>query len=587
MDIAKNKFTINLPQLGIAAIYCIAGSIIFFQPLEPRPWQKVDDALYMNNAIAILHYLGSLPWLGPFNQTSLSKAPFFSIFLATIHYFGIPYRFAEFSFFAPLPFLFVRAMRPFSFSKKYILLLASFCLILIPAAGTESRVLRETLFGGITIYFMILFCGFIVRYCLNRKNSCRWAIGAGVAFGIAVSTRAEGLWLLLPTLTGFTLSIMLFAKRSHIVKLVVTILLFFAGYMAPVSAISTLNYYSYGIFSPSLRQTREFKNLYSTLCSLVPNKRQRYIPINTFTRYQVYKISPHFAKLKPFLEGDATNQLATSKIHFLFNGYPNKREFFVSTFEFALEDSIFLAGYNSGPKFIDFCKKAVDEINDAVSKNKIKAGQKGFSLLPPLLLSDAPQITSSAFRSFWLLIRNKGIKRAPVRSRFGATKMHMEMHNWHIFLKTWPYPLKSSYVPEKFGDFGYKKLVSILTVLYPLVLLLGIASFFISLTKKYFIKDKLIFIILSIAWASLIGFNLSMGIVDTIAFPILQWSTNFGHKMRWATSYNRMGYYPLHYLLLISAIYSSEIWEKVNQFKQAVRGGAMRQNSQSPVSRRS
>lgn len=57
--------------------------------------------------------------------------------------------------------------------------------------------------------------------------------------------------------------------------------------------------------------------------------------ICTSTRLKAYEISPP----KPFLEGVALDRLATNRGHLRLNGWGEKinaREFFVSTFEFAL-----------------------------------------------------------------------------------------------------------------------------------------------------------------------------------------------------------------------------------------------------------
>ena len=113
--------------------------------------------------------------------------------------------------------------------------------------------------------------------------------------------------------------------------------------------------------------------------------------------------------------------------------------------------------------------------------------------------------------------------------------------SWHTFLGTW------SAIPEcslqKYSDYIFNQiLMPTLKYCYPIVLILGI----ISLIYLYRVKEKniiLYFILATISLSALASFSLAMGIVNTIGWPIL----------RWPQSYNAMGYYPLHFILLITS----------------------------------
>src|SRR6266568_1708537 len=112
---------VGLRSFGLFAVYIFALIVIFLRPLDVQHWQWVDDALYFNNAKSIISNMGWAYWLGPFDRMVISKAPFFSVFIATIHFLGVPLRLAEFFLFAPLPFLFWQAVRPLQISKWMII----------------------------------------------------------------------------------------------------------------------------------------------------------------------------------------------------------------------------------------------------------------------------------------------------------------------------------------------------------------------------------------------------------------------------------------------------------------------------------
>ena len=439
-----------------------------------------------------------------------------------------------------MPFLFWHAVRPLAIGKWPALYLAALCLVFIPVAGLDSRLVRTTLFGALSLYCMISLTGVITRSWSRKGLLWPWVVSAGLALGLAVTTREEAFMAYVAGWYSHGLSLLMVWRAGKLVHLALIVPLILVGYLLPVTFFSTLNYLSYGVYSPSLRQNSAFRELYAILCSLEPEQRQKYVPINTSTREHAYAISPHFAELRPYLEGPALDRIARNKNHLVLNGWDaGGREFFVSNFEFALTDSIILAGYKTGPAFLDFCRQATKEIRSAIESHKIEHGRKGFSMLPPILLSDADDIFLASFRSFWLLVtgqgqyRTKYIQTGPVSS---------VADKWHSFLRTSPYPALSSESSSiKFKTLIFNAIVTLFRLSYVFFLILG----FVAGGKAYKNKSDnypLILYMLLVSWSALVGFCLSMGLVNTIAF----------HTLRWPQGYNRMGFFPLHFLILIS-----------------------------------
>ena len=543
-----------IKYFSIVGIYILAFKIIFMRPLDIQYWQWADDALYFYNAKSVALNLGKEYWLGPFNKIVISKAPFFSVFLAGIHFLSIPLRLGEFLIFAPLPFYLLIALRPLKISIWTVLIPATLCLILIPSAGTEYRLLRNTLFGALVIYFLISLCATTIRFTVRVSGTWFWAILTGLAMGFAVTTREEASWLMLPAFVAILYIGLVAWQTQRLSKLLIFSFLAIFSYFIPILIFSTLNYTSYGVFSPSLRQNADFRELFSILTSLNPKGRQRFVPINAKTRELAYKVSPTFAELKEFLEGPSLDSIAMNEAHFLLNEWMNNknREFFVSNFEFALTEAILLSGRNTGKSFIQFCQYATNEIREAIENGEITAGKKGFSMLPPIRLIDVHDILLASIRSFWLLMRGEGQNRHNFSQSMPLTSVADE---WHAYLKTWSYPHSNN---EKISSIKLKNRIFKMIVLgfrstYFLVLILGLTAGTRAYMNKC-VNSTAVILNLVIGWTAVISFSLAMGVVHVIGFPVL----------KYPGSYNSIGFFPLHFLLTISVISFFLSWEKIS-----------------------
>ncbi len=528
--------------LGLIVVYLLSLLVIFFRPLDVQYWQWADDALYYKNALSIISNIGGAYWLGPFNNVVLSKAPLFSVFIAGIVCLGIPFRLAEFFLFAPLPFLFWRAIRPLHFGKWTILYLSTLCVVCIPIAGYDSRLLRTALCGALSLYCMISLTGVVIRISTGDRKVWPWVFSAGLTLGLAATTREDALWLMLP-IAVLVLFLLYHAWRSRKLSYCAVIfLLMSVGYFLPMTIFSTLNYISYGVYAPSLRQDSVFRDFYAILCSLQPDQRQKYVPINTNTRKLAYAISPTFAQLKPYLEGPAMDYLARNKGHLQLNGWEEEgREFFVSDFEFALTESIILSGRETGQAFLDFCRQATKEIRIAIESGKIEHGRSGFSMLPPLKMSDAQDILTASLKSFLFLAKGEGQYRNQLVQTGPPSSIATE---WHSYLKTWPYPPSGAQsFSIRLQNSLFNSIVNLFRIIYSCSLILGLVAG-VRLYRNKRDNYASILTLLLVGWSGLLAFCFSMAVVDVIGFPILEWPQG----------YNLMGFFPLHFLVMISVL---------------------------------
>ncbi len=538
----KKNIRVNRHYVYLGVLYIFGLVVVFLRPLDVQQWQWADEAMYLNNAMAIINNLGGAHWLGLFDELLLAKAPFFPVFIALIHGIGIPLRFAEFMLFSPLPFLFWAAVRPLSLPRWPVLYIATLCLMFIPTVGMELRLLRTVVFGAMALYGLTALCGLLIRIFVGEGRPWLWALVGGLSIGLAATTREEAVWLVVPAILTVLGGVYFAWCRKKFSTLIFVLPFLFVGYLTPATIFSTLNYNSYNVYAPSLRQQGDFKRLYSLLASLEPEQRQKYVPIGTEVRHIVYKVSPHFAELEPFLEGPALDPFAKSKAHFMLNGWDyvmDSREFFVSNFEWALAKAIFLSGRITADEMLSFCREVAKEIMFAIEKGRIKQGVKGISLLPPIVTSDYSSIVMASYKSIKLLFEGESIGRNSLLKPNPVPDVALK---WHEFLGT--RSSTSSQDTQQFSDYVFNNfLIKTLKYSYVAIIISGI----FSLLYLYRVREKnvKIFSFLLIAsWSALGSFNVVMGVVDTVAWPTLNWPG----------SYNAMGFFPLHFLLLISLV---------------------------------
>jgi|WetSurMetagenome_2_1015567.scaffolds.fasta_scaffold66165_2 hypothetical protein len=530
-------FEIDIWKILFFVILGLSALTLFMRPLSPEPWQWADDALYFKNANAICDFIKnpSGQWLGQFDAIVLSKAPLFPIFLAITHMLGLPVCISEWLLYLPLPFLLVIALGSNVFNKNILLFWGGVCFYFIPIVAIETRLLRNVFYGALVFYVFLAFSGFIVRIVKQKPGAMLWLLICGFTFGLVSITREETSWIFIPLSVGFFFVII--KVRRTLFTVGTSICIFFVAYITPAQTVSVLNLISYDIYSPSLRQNASFRELFNLLCSLEPNKRVQFVPIITETRERVYTISPTFAKLQPYIEGNYLDDFAKNEAHHKLNNYDlSKREFFVSNFEFALAKSIILAGNTTGKSFESFCLIASEEIKNGIIQKEIESGRKGIGLLPPINENDVYKILIGMLRSAYLLVSMEGIKinYPPVKI------LESDAITWLSFNHSWPWGNKNN-IHERIKKTIFKLLVKGFKALFPICILITIPIFILYYRQKNSETYDLLVIQIT-AIAGVVSCIMAIAIVDTVGFPVLQWPVG----------YNSLCFYPLHFLLCVS-----------------------------------
>ena len=542
---------------SIASVTVIfIGFLTFFiRPLDALPWQWADDALYFNNAKAFLYHFGESQWLGPFDQITLSKAPFFPMFLGAIHTVSLPLRIAEFLLYLALPIIALRVVAPLRLAPGKVLFLASVFFLFIPVLNNELRLGRGVLFGFILILFLLSLFAIIVRGRNGTTTSVMcWSGLAGFALGLASITREEASWLLLPAAVAFGGFFLADVSRRKVGQLILISMVAWLSYSVPVQSVSLVNEMAYGIDGPSLRQNESFRKLYSMLSSLEPSTQKRFVPILTEVRKKAYALSPHFKEIEPFLEGPALDSLANAKNHHGLNNWKSgEREFFVSNFEFALSKSIVLSGRDDGKNFVSFCDAVVNELDTAIQNGEIEAGGIILPMLAPISFEDLWPVVKSSATSFGYLVLGQGMSIAKPYSM----KIPDGTMEWHAFLRTWPPPIEDDKYIDRTDTPGAYILIKTAYefLILPIILLSLICAAVVLVAHRNEDNFGNLLFPLALGLSGVMAFSLVMGIVNEIGFPML----------KYPYSYNRLGFYPLHFLLFVCGI---SFLLTVRQFKK-------------------
>jgi hypothetical protein len=292
---------------------------------------------------------------------------------------GIPLSLSQHLFYVFNCLLFVIAIRPLLRNNPLLLLIIYVTLVFHPISypcHDMARALREGIYVSLPLLVLSFAIGLLLRKDAPLETLKKWSIWLGLSLAVFWLTREEGV-LLLPSLfiifCTFVVSVLLFSQDK-----LKRIMLWRFSVILPVViviAVMGLNKIKYGVFTTSEQKQRDFVNAYSALVRVKPKPFQRYISVPRETRERIYAVSPAFAELRPFLEGDVGKGWSQ------WGPYAGSD---ISThFFFALRDAVASAGYcDSGGAAAKYYHRLALEVNNACDKGLIECYPRGNPFLP-------------------------------------------------------------------------------------------------------------------------------------------------------------------------------------------------------------
>lgn len=375
-----------------------------------------DDLLFINMADHIIHGR----WLGPYNEMTLAKGPFYPLWIAAMHALGIPLRMGTELAYAGACGLTVLALRPIV--RNGWLALAIFGFLLANPMTYEmhpmGRVIRQAIWVPLTLGVVACFLGLALRPALTAWRRLPWALTAGLLFGCYWLTREEGVWLV-PGLAMLAAAVLLrswlAARWRGLGGATGALLAFAIAGSTPILTVSALNKAYYDWFGTVEFREEGFKDAYGALMRIkVPNE----IPmvyISREARELAYPHSPTLALLRDRIEGRLGrdwSRASASVTHL-----PEESlEIGGGWFMWMMRQGVAELGYyKDARQSAAFYRAIADEVNAACDAGLIPAGPRRSGFFPPWQKHYTPALLKSLkdFGIFFLSFDGFSAQTAP------------------------------------------------------------------------------------------------------------------------------------------------------------------------------
>jgi hypothetical protein len=364
-----------------------------------------DDQLFIEQAGAILRG----DWLGSYNYLTLFKGPFYPLFIATSFLSGIPLLTAQQLLYAAACLVTCLALAPL-LRRRVLLLLLLAVLLFNPMSVTNTvatRALREGIYPALSLLSLAGMLGLVLRLDRPFHQRLIWSVLTGVSLVAFWLTREERIWILpaLAILIGMAAWRILFEKSSTWQAVLISLVIPAVMLGASVLTICGLNLHYYGVFAITEYDSPVFLKAYGSLTRVKPETWQPLIPVSAETRDRIYAVSPAFAQLKPWLEGDIGmmygryGETVKSDSHEMGGGW----------FHIALREAIDAAGLTADGKFPeDFYKRLTREIDSACTSGKLDCGPARSSFMAVWNKDYLSPLLTNAWQAFKYMLNFKG-----------------------------------------------------------------------------------------------------------------------------------------------------------------------------------
>lgn len=368
-------FVILLVLATITKLVLVSSQTLSFFPS--------DDYFFIKLANNIIG--GS--WLGAYDQNTLAKGPFYPLYIAVMFFSGIPLLISQQLLYIAACATFIIAVR--GLVKKPLALFIIYLVLLFNPMSTSSpymtRVLREGIYHSLTIFTVSCAIGLLVENDRSLRKLVLWSIGLGLSLSFFWLTREEGIWLLPSVLiiAGFAM-VRIWPKRTEDrVKRLSLCVLPFVIWFFFLGTVASLNKAHYDVFRITDFKSRPFISALKALMRVKPAEWDPMLPLPAEARERIYKVSPAFLELKPFLEGGPARSWRSFSCRLLGICDDIGGGFFM----WALRSSVAMAGfYNSAKDADNYYMRLTGEINRACADKKLdcQSEKTSISILPPM-----------------------------------------------------------------------------------------------------------------------------------------------------------------------------------------------------------
>lgn len=271
--------------------------IVQVQPIASKYTMIYDDQLMVEQANNIV----SGNWLGEYNSRTLTKGVFTPLFIALMYILHIPFLMGKEIFYGIACIVFTIIISKRIRSKAVLISIYAVILINpVEYSAQLSRVYRDGIYAGLILFLLAFLIGIFVNRKEDGKKQAKYFIGLGITFSATYLCREETIWLL-PCILIVTLATIIpnyFNKKIllYLIPIVITVI--------SINLICMLNYKYYGVYTLNQYWGKAFQLAYGALLRVKPEEEKQRVPITRETMNRLYEVSPKFAELKDFLEGE-------------------------------------------------------------------------------------------------------------------------------------------------------------------------------------------------------------------------------------------------------------------------------------------
>jgi len=384
-----------LAMAAATGLYLWLKSLV---PLVAASGAVYDDALFVRLADNILQGR----WLGHYDELTLSKGPFFSLWIAAASRLKMPLALSQSLVHVLAGWLFVAVLRP-QVRRAWLLLPLFVAFLFEPLAYNleNLRVVREGLYAPLTALAMALAAWALASHRQPGARPWLWAGALGAVLAACWMTREEGLELV-PALAFLAVAALAHGVKSK-ASLARTVLL--AGVVAGtafagVGIVRALNHKEYGLWDIVDIKQREYRAAYGALSRVLPEPHAGHVPVSREALAKAAQESPAFARLLPLFNPAWAQRGCEMERMDSCDG-----ELRGGWFRFALRDAAGKAGcYASAGVARDCYRSIADEVNSACAHGRLSCLPPRESWVPPWRARYAAQTALSLGRAVYTLV---------------------------------------------------------------------------------------------------------------------------------------------------------------------------------------
>ena len=389
-------------------------------------WIVHTEEIYGSSAeYDTLWYVGSAKhwyWGAPYSMLAFVRPCAYPLFIAVLHFLGIPLRIGiELTQAAGYAAL-IAALRKAAIPRW--LCLALYALMILHPASLlfNNHSMSDSFYTAI----LALALGGSLLTLFTKK--LLHAIWTGAAYAVLWNIREES--FLIPLILIVFLALALWQRRetatrkAHFVFWLQRIGAVVATLSVFITAIYSANYTKFHSFAKSDLSSPPFEKMFKALLRIKPSASIRYVAVTTEALDMAYKVSPHFASLKPEFESPNVRAWTTGPLVAL--GIHEYGPWFM----WALRNVMNYAGYYKDPISTNaFYRKAAREINQACDQGRVPSRLVLSSFLDPGAVSRIRYLPGSIpqIAKLFLFRHQKVMVRADTNLRPWMSELYTEM----------------------------------------------------------------------------------------------------------------------------------------------------------------